>query len=308
MSGISRATSSEAKEVIEFYLNGLGMKSIAKKVNRNRETIRDWLVRADVPLRIKRGDEVRTNRTIEDHLKTWNASWNTTSIKDKLCLECSQKFIPHKTTQKYCSVKCKNTAVAKVRKTRSAPLCSCGKTCPDVHTSTGLLYWRKYCSSECRKKYHQGRGRKEDTWLTKICETCEISFEYPHTQKNRRFCSNECAKRGYLKTRIGVNEDNYAVVLDSSWESVFWGLTRMLKIPIRRYDSSAYNTSVGNYRPDFIVNDSITVDVKGYEDWRVTQYKKELTDVVFIDKSRLDILRKVDSVEEFLQVLMSSSS
>lgn len=63
-----------------------------------------------------------------------------------------------------------------------------------------------------------------------------------------------------------------AIVLDSSYECLFWGLCMLHKIPVERYDRTAHAVEwkPGQwYAPDFLVlanGDHLAVELKGVED------------------------------------------
>jgi len=165
-----------------------------------------------------------------------------------------------------------------------------------------------YCSDACRNKFGKPTFKK-GSQVTFTCFGCgeekTVPINYPSAKK---FCSNACAKRGILKKKIGVNEGDYAIILDSTWESLFYGTCGFLKVPIRRYDGPAYEYSGGKYRPDFIVGDSVIVDVKGWMDGRSRQVQREVPGITFVDQPFLEILRKADSPEDFLSLLVSNPS
>ena len=140
-------------------------------------------------------------------------------------------------------------------KQREMPICPCGNP-------SGALR-AKYCSAECRKRW----GIKAPVrTITHVCIGCGQEFERPWNYPSKlKYCSNACSHRQVKKVRDKFIADlpEGAVVFHSGWEVRFWAVCLRFGLPIRSYDGPDIETSLGIYRPDFIVNGHI-VDVKGW--------------------------------------------
>jgi hypothetical protein len=140
---------------------------------------------------------------------------------------------------------------------REVPVCPCGQPAENVRS--------KYCSEEHRKQW----GRKPPVeMVTKTCLGCGEEFTRPWFFPGKmKYCSNACSHKQIKKVRDKFIADlpDGAVVFHSGWEIRFWAACLRFDIPIRSYDGPDIQTSVGTYRPDFIVTDrERIVDVKGY--------------------------------------------
>jgi hypothetical protein len=127
---------------------------------------------------------------------------------------------------------------------------------------------RKYCSQEHKLEYGTKRQADPANTVTLTCLNCMKEFKRPRSQTNAgKYCSNECsAKHNRTKQHI-VLED--AMVLDSPYEALFYGLCRLWKIPCERADRQQAVPVNGDgwYCPDFYLPDlQIYVEVKGFED------------------------------------------
>jgi len=143
-------------------------------------------------------------------------------------------------------------------------LCPCGL----VRIPYVVRHTTKYCSTECRLKYGEKKGRAVDPTkhITFNCETCgkEVTRNRKYGHGANRFCTNGCAAKWTKKVRhIGIRDAD--VVLDSGWEALVWGLCTFWKIPIQRVDRAlAVPVGDGWYAPDFVVDGSY-VEVKGFQ-------------------------------------------
>jgi hypothetical protein len=209
-------------------------------------------------------------------------------ILSKVCERCSAPFtVPDKVNyreKRYCTRACSNGATAEQRASTlrgkaeyQPPICPCGN---EVTATRKYVYAKdkKYCSDECRKKYGLKRRADPTNWMTKTCRNCgEVFTIRKSSQSYGYYCSNACARR-HTKTKQHIVVED-AIVLDSGYEALFWGLCMLHKIPIERYDrakgvawkSSVYDASFqdsdGWYAPDFYLPMlDMAVELKGLED------------------------------------------
>lgn len=135
------------------------------------------------------------------------------------------------------------------------------KTCPCGTPVAGVLY----CSPECRKLY--GRYKKSRPLRTITCLGCAEDFTIPDWECNRKrkYCSNECAKREQKKGwgKVGVETPDGVLVLRSMYELRFVAVCERHGWDWRNYDGPAFDTPLGKYRPDFVVEGEV-VEVKGW--------------------------------------------
>ena len=133
-----------------------------------------------------------------------------------------------------------------------------------------LAYTRKamYCSKNCAD---EGRRRGLVTTpptKSAICVGCAEEFTRPEYYPSAmKYCSNKCSHKETKKVRdkfvMELNED--AIVFHSTWELRFVAACYRYGISWRRYDGDDIETSVGNYRPDFIVGkQGYVVEIKGH--------------------------------------------
>lgn len=234
------------------------------------------------------------------------------------CEGCDTVFAVPSTykAKRYCSRACSNRATVDRRAAShkalgkyQPPICPCGQLVapPDSQTHV-YASQKKYCSPECRSTYQGKRQRDPEKWVTKVCRTCTKEFEFRVNSKNAGyFCSNECAAKHTKVKKYYVLRDS-DVVLDSSWEGLFYCLLVFLKIPVARIDrSTAIEWQPGHwYAPDFQV-DQIAVEVKGLEDdedpdkW--IAWRNQVGPLVIVDRFLLDLLRHCDDAEQALDLL-----
>lgn len=234
---------------------------------------------------------------------------------DKVCAQCSAPFqVPDKVNYReklYCTRACSNraTATKRAESVRSAkrytpPICPCGN---EVQPPAGQTHvyanQRKHCSPECRKKYTVWRQKNPENHLTFTCQNCGDEFTRPRSQAGHgKYCSSRCAqKHTRVKKHIIVDD---AVVLDSGYEVLFWGLCAFLKIQVERFDrNQCIELDSGNfYGPDFYLPVlDVYVEVKGFEDeddrnrYAAWRQKRSL---VVVDTDMLGVLR-ADSRGDF---------
>lgn len=183
----------------------------------------------------------------------------------KKCETCLQDFIPYNRNaeQQYLCTTCANdssvSSKAYIKKfyEKQGVVCPCGKLTGNKN---------KYCSSECKKA--AGNYKKPGKTKSAICVGCAEEFTRPISYRSAmKYCSNECSHKETKKVRdkfvMELNED--AIVFHSTWELRFVAACYRYGIPWRRYDGDAIETSVGNYRPDFIVGkQGYVVEIKGH--------------------------------------------
>jgi ribosomal protein L28 len=161
---------------------------------------------------------------------------------------------------------------------RELTTCPCGQPAENIRS--------KYCGEVCRKKW----GIKPPVkTITHTCLGCGKDFERPHFYPGKKnYCSNKCSHSQQKKVRdkFILNLNEHAVVFHSGWEIRFWAACLRFNIPIRSYDGPDLITAVGTYRPDFIVHDSLVVDVKGWLRPESAEKISKAT-VLMIDKEAL---------------------
>jgi len=191
----------------------------------------------------------------------------------RTCAECGKEFVyrPGRTGEKLCSRSCRNRYNAKINKATARELyeadpkrCPCGSSIPFEYRHT-----RMFCSPEHRTEYGAKRQPNPDNYVTFECLNCEkeVTRYKNYGNGHNKYCSNECAqKHTKIKKHIVVDD---AIVLDSGYEALFWGLCALHKIPIERYDRSrAVKWKSGQwYAPDFwLPTLGTAVEIKGLQD------------------------------------------
>jgi len=179
--------------------------------------------------------------------------------------------------------------------------CPCGK-------KTGVP-GQKFCSHDHRMEYGRTRQANPDNYVTFNCLGCgeEITRYKKYGKGYNKYCSNECAAK-HTRTKQHIVVDD-AVVLDSGYEALFWGLCSLWKLPVERADRSLA-VRVGEdgwYCPDFwLPTLGLYVETKGFEDdddraryaaWQDAGYRLRVLD-------RDDLLQVVSS-ELFLSLRSS---
>ncbi|MGW7100404.1 hypothetical protein [Streptomyces sp. NPDC054838] len=230
----------------------------------------------------------------------------------KQCHFCQNSFVPTTRAQMHCDRRCARGADA-ARKSEqqkavyvNAPKrCSCGTPIPyEVRHSV------KYCSQECRKEYGSYREKDPENYLTFACLGCgkevtRLKKYSPYT----KYCSNRCAAR-HTKTKKHIVVDD-AIVLDSAYEALLWGLCGVLKLSIKRYDreQGVEWREGGWYAPDFLITchgGKVAVETKGFQDsedeqrWAAFRAQSDVPLVVLTGEHLLGLLA---SREELLALL-----
>jgi hypothetical protein len=191
--------------------------------------------------------------------------------------ECGESFevIPTRATEarrEYCSRQCSMKVINVERglqkqrewdaNPRSTCACGVGRIPYEVRNTT------KYCSPECRITYGQKKQADPANYVTFDCKHCgETVTRYKSHGNYHKYCSNACAQK-HTKTKVHIVVDE-AVVLDSGWEALFWGLCAFQKLTVERYDRSAGVLWKANgwYAPDFwLPSLELAVEIKGQED------------------------------------------
>lgn len=183
----------------------------------------------------------------------------------KICERCSAEFAPkHNFARtRFCSTDCANLS----RRTLMPQNCI---VCSTEFTSKKQD--AKFCSRECYIK-HGIPGRPKGEWITFTCIGCgeEKSVSQSYTSK-KMYCSNKCAKkeRKFAWNKTGLDlQDGSVLIFRSGYELRFYAVCLRFDIPIRNYDGPDIQTSLGVYRPDFIIKlygQEFIVEIKGYMD------------------------------------------
>jgi len=143
--------------------------------------------------------------------------------------------------------------------------CLCGEILERKVSPNKTPYWSKYCSSDCKKSF--GSYRKGE-FKSALCLSCGEEFTKPASYASAmKYCSNKCShsERKRVRDRYVMTLHEDAIIFRSTWELRFVATCLRFGIPWRRYDGDYIETSVGNYRPDFIVGvKEYIVEVKGF--------------------------------------------
>lgn len=221
--------------------------------------------------------------------------------------ECDNTFEVKKTSPKqYCSTKCSAVKNIGNRKNnirdeydRDPKRCPCGEAIPYEKRHS-----RQYCSGDHRIQYGKPSAVKNpEKWGIYTCqnEKCGKTFE----QRKRsggyhKYCSNTCAQRHTkVKKHFVVDE---LTVLDSPYESLFWGMCSVYKIHVERYDRHngvEWNGEGTWYAPDFKVtrhSRDIAIELKGFEEYddeiKWTVFREHVMPLVIL--SRADFMKIMD--------------
>ena len=196
---------------------------------------------------------------------------------------------------KYCSDTCRKFYYSR---TIQPKFCACGNETTCTIQTSGYPRWNKYCSTECRSLYgNYPKGKTKSA----ICVGCGEEFIRPGSYPSKmKYCSNKCSHKETksIRDKFVLELGGKAVVFHSMWEMRFIVACDKYNITWRRYDGELIKTSVGNYRPDFIVDiDEKIVEIKGqfdYEDKIKTEKAKE----IFADKYLLLFEEDLKKFEE----------
>jgi len=165
---------------------------------------------------------------------------------------------------------------------------------------------RKYCSNQCRARTVARRPRDPARYVTFNCETCGKEVIRSKSLKTFRFCSNLCAARSNTAVHHVIDRET-STVLDSGWEALFWGLCKLLKVPVERMDRScAVTDGTITYAPDFVVGD-LAVEIKGLVDdddpKRWALWHRQRGPLAVVTGPILESLRKVSDAETLMYLL-----
>jgi hypothetical protein len=196
-------------------------------------------------------------------------------------------------TQQFCSRSCARTIGNKElwADKRQNTTCPCG-------VKFYSPYPKKYHSAECRVLYGKKRQADPANHVTFTCQNCGKEVTRRKGLGYHKYCSNACAQR-HTKTKQHIVVDD-AVVLDSTWEALFWGLCGFFKVPVERHDRSigiAWRTEKGGwYAPDFTLpGQNIAVEVKGQQrpddEQKWAAYREQHGQLLVVDRALLDRLR-----------------
>jgi len=176
-------------------------------------------------------------------------------VYEMTCNLCGASYTGRRSDAKFCSQKCAFDNSQKIER-------NC-KICNSLYVGFANS---KYCSSECKKT--AGNYKKPGTTKSAICVGCAEEFTRPISYTSAmKYCSNKCSHKETKKIRdkfvMELNED--AIVFHSTWELRFVAACYRYGISWRRYDGDDVQTSLGNYRPDFIVGkQNYVVEIKGH--------------------------------------------
>jgi endogenous inhibitor of DNA gyrase (YacG/DUF329 family) len=124
---------------------------------------------------------------------------------------------------------------------------------------------KSYCSPKCRKLYGKKKQLDPANYVTFACRNCgkEVTRYRKYGSGASMYCSNACAStHTKMKHHVAMRDED--VLLDSSWEAFYWGLCRLLKVAIERFDRDG---CVDGYGPDFYLPGlGLYVEIKGVED------------------------------------------
>jgi transposase len=274
----------QMEEGLRLYQKGFSEQAMAKAVGVSVTTAYNWVAKSG--LQGKGGKYVQQEKDKEQAIALYNQGDSIEQIRVKLGRS-------YYVVQRWLIEGEVDLQVTGFRECAAAD-CREAVTSPD----------RKYHSEECRHKNQIRRQPDPSNSITFDCEGCgKVVTRYrKYGSGASRFCSRECSAKSNTNRLISVD----SITLDSGWEALVWGLTKLLKVPISRFDrSDCIPLDNGWYGPDFLI-DGIPVEVKGretensrdrYAAWRATGHK-----LVVVDKPLLDRLRCADR-EAFLEIL-----
>jgi hypothetical protein len=232
------------------------------------------------------------------------------AAESRTCEECgsSYEYRPGRAGERFCSRKCRtdfqvrlNQEEARADYDQHPRRCPCGNPIPYQYRHN-----RQFCSPEHRREYQARRTPDPANYVTFNCLNCGNEVTRLRNYGGnmvQKYCSNECsAKHNRTKQHIVVED---AMVLDSPYEALFYGLMRLWKIPVERGDRAKAIDVNGSgwYCPDFYLPGlHIWVEVKGFEDnddrlrydvWRLSGRK-----LVVLRREELHVLRVQPGVNE----------
>lgn len=257
----------DAAEVVRLYTeDGLGIEEIMKHMGKGYYQIRGWLAEAGVKI-----------------LSAWERK---TPEQKQALTEAARKANLGRPEGVQKRGSNRSQEPVRVREYKIVPekTCACGKVFTDAQN--------KYCSPECRNQYGGKRQKDPANHRTFTCLNCGKEVTRYKGSGSHKYCSNACANR-HTKTKQHVIVDD-AVVLDSGYETFFWGLCALNKIPIERYDrEKGVEWRPGLwYAPDFWMPTlGFAVEVKGLMDdedpERWDTYRAEVGSLIVLTEAKL---------------------
>jgi hypothetical protein len=315
------------EEVRRMYLDEkMSLSEISAELPVSVQTLSRWLTEDGVQLEA-RPRNANAGRTAEQQAAI-NAKISATqqgraeqglivgrpsgAREERICPGCTQAFLARASSpKKCCSLHCARFVQAREKQQQvseawyesDASTCACGGKIPYEHRDT----W-KYCSVECRQTYGGKRQPNPENHVTFICLNCgsSVTRYKGYGNGHLKYCSNECAHR-HTKTRKFYAVEGFDIVFESTWETLFWGLCGLLKLPVERFDRErGIEWAQGFwYAPDFwLPTLGIAVEVKGLEDPDdVTRWAtfRERTALAVVQRGELDALRKTDDLAGLLK-------
>jgi hypothetical protein len=274
------------------YGEGVTLRAISESLGVHEVTLSKWL----------KSEGLTPNRHGYKQNQVVRAAKAGETKERRSCRQCGKEFDDYAYRNRaFCSRDCttvwlrENAADTKFRR-----WCPCGEEILEN------VYERKYCSPEHRRLYGKKRQANPANYVTFNCLNCDKEVTRPKNyggSQVQKYCSNECsAKHNRTKQHIVVED---AMVLDSPYEALFYGLMRLWKVPCERADRS---TAVqvyddGWYCPDFYLPDEQTwVEIKGFEDdddriryeaWRKAGAGRKL---VVLGRDELEQIRRTNGV------------
>lgn len=314
-------TEHQAEWVRLYNEEKLTQSEIARKYGIGVATVSRYLHEAGVTIE-KRVRNPNAGRTPEDQAKInerisvarkGKGTGPRVSHERRACEQCGEPYtyLPSKTGTRFCSRKCREASFgpARARASREAysadpRYCPCGESIPYEYRHT-----RQYCNALCRNLYQAKRQRDESNYITFDCYNCgkEVTRYRNYGNGNNMYCSNACAYR-HTRTKQHIVVEN-SIVLDSSWEALFWSLCSFVKLPVQRFDRQygiAWREN-GWYAPDFwLPTLSIAVEIKGVtgeedaEKWRLFRENQRLA---IMGRQEMETARKSVELTQYLKAL-----
>lgn len=297
-------------EIARYF--GTSVQSVTRVLTRRGVAFEDRLVGARVQRTPEQQQEINAKVSAA---RTGKGTGPRRPAEVRTCgnLSCGREFEYRagQTGERFCSRTCRNEYASLVNKAAAREAydldpkrCRCGTAISFEYRHT-----RQFCSPEHRQEYQAKRQKDPANWQDFTCLNCQKKFTLPKSYTSAgKYCSNECAaKHTRVKQHIVVED---AIVLDSPYEALFYGLLRLWKIPVERADRSEAVKVGGNgwYCPDFYLPDLKTwVEVKGYEDEddraRYAAWRAEVHKLAVLRREELDVLRTRANASEVREQL-----
>lgn len=280
-------------EVVRLHFEeGMTLRAIGASINVHEVTLSKWLKSEGLTPR-------QSGYTQNQVIRAAKAG---ETKEARTCRHCGMEFEDYVYRNRaFCSRECTNEWQREnATEGRFQRWCPCGK---EIEKNP---YQNKHCSPDCRKKYGKKKQADPENYATFNCLNCDTEVTRYKKLGMHKYCSNACAQRHTRKKQHIVVDD--AVVLDSSYEALFWSLCAFLKIPVERFDrEQCIELPNGHhYGPDFYLpQQELYVETKGFEDeddrqryaaWQIGH------PIVVLDRAKLDVLRRAPRAqfEEYL--------